>query len=339
MKRGNKKLLRHNKHNPIFKLIKPISLFLLVLLFGILGYIFIENYSLLEAVYMTVITLSTVGYSEVKPLSDEGRIFTTILIITNLGLFTYFIAIITRYFLDGDFLKDYKLFIMTDKIEQLQNHVILCGLGRNGKAAAETLLHSNIPFVVIESHAEKIEKSNMPISCFILADATTDEALIEAGIHKARALIITLPDDSDNLYTVLTARELNKKLLIVTRASKDSSVRKLKIAGANNVLMPDKLGGAHMATLVASPDVKEFIDLISSQSSSDFMIKEIVVNKEIELRKVDCWIRTGATVLGIKKDDNQYILNPQPELTVQQGWRLIVMGSEVQLTEVAKEVS
>ena len=314
-------------------------MFIFVLLFGILGFIFIEDYPLIDAVYMTVITLSTVGYSEVRTLSTEGRIFTIVLIITNLGLFTYFIAIITRYFLDGDFLKDYKLFIMTDKIEKLKNHVILCGLGRNGRAAAETLMHNQIPFVVIESQHERVENSTTPINFFIYGDATADNTLIEAGIHRARAIIITLPDDSDNLYTVLTARELNKELLIVTRASKDSSVRKLKIAGANNVLMPDKLGGAHMATLVASPDVKEFIDIISTHSSADFMIKEIEIGKELLLRKIDCWERTGATVLGIKKDDNQYILNPQPELKVSKGWRLIVMGSETQLAAVSDEVS
>jgi voltage-gated potassium channel len=333
------RLFSKNKYNPIYKLVRPFSLFIFVLLFGILGFIFIEDYPLIDAVYMTVITLSTVGYSEVRTLSTEGRIFTIVLIITNLGLFTYFIAIITRYFLDGDFLKDYKLFIMTDKIEKLKNHVILCGLGRNGRAAAETLMHNHIPFVVIESQHERVENSTTPINFFIYGDATADNTLIEAGIHRARAIIITLPDDSDNLYTVLTARELNKELLIVTRASKDSSVRKLKIAGANNVLMPDKLGGAHMATLVASPDVKEFIDIISTHSSADFMIKEIEIGKELLLRKIDCWERTGATVLGIKKDDNQYILNPQPELKVSKGWRLIVMGSETQLAAVSDEVS
>jgi voltage-gated potassium channel len=219
-----------NKYNPVYKLIRPVSLFVLIIFVGIAGYILIEGYPFLDAVYMTVITLSKVGYGEVNKLSDHGRIFTIILILTNLGLFTYFIALITRYFLDGDFLHDYKLFIMTNKIDQLSNHVIICGLGRNGMAAAQTLQNNNIPFVVVEAQRQKLENSLVSVPFFVMNDATSDESLLEAGIQRARAIIITLPDDSDNLYTVLTARELNKDILIVSRASKDSSMKKLKIA-------------------------------------------------------------------------------------------------------------
>ncbi len=331
--------LVRNLKNPVFNLARLFFLFGLVLGIGVVGYILIEHFTLLDAIYMTVITLSTVGFNEVNHLSDHGRMFTIFLIITNIGLFAYFIALITRYFLDGDFLKEYKLYKMMNKVNLLTDHVIVCGLGRNGIATCETLLLNKIPFVVIEQELERIENCPLEIGYYIISDATRDDTLIEAGIDKARALIVTLPEDADNLFTVLTARELNKNLLIVSRASKDSSVKKLKIAGADNVLMPDKLGGVHMATLVLSPDVKEFIDILSSRSSDEFMIKEIIAKRTFIMHKAECWEKTGATILGIKKQDNEYILNPQPEQEVLEGWRLIVMGSSLQLQNIEEHIA
>lgn len=334
-----RKSLERRLKNPLFNLIRLFLLFALALAVGVVGYEVIEGFTFLEALYMTVITISTVGFKEVADISDNGRIFTIFLIVTNIGLFTYFITLITRYFLDGQFLKEYKLYKMMNKVNTLQNHVIVCGLGRNGLAACQTLLANKIPFVVIEKDHDKIENSHLDIDYYIASNATQDDVLIEAGIEHAKAIIFAMPDDADNLFAVLTARELNKKILIVSRASKDSSVKKLKIAGADNVLMPDKLGGAHMATLVISPDVKEFIDLLSSHTSDDFMIKEITTLSSFVMHKADCWEKTGATVLGIKMLDNEYILNPQPALEVSKGWRLIVMGSAIQLENLTKHIS
>jgi voltage-gated potassium channel len=226
---------------------------------------------------------------------------------------------------------------MDNKIEILKDHVIICGFGRNGLAASNIFKANHIPFVIIESTKDQIEKRNVHVDHFIIADATKDETLIEAGIHRAKAIITTLPDDAANLYTVLTARELNKSVTIISRASNDASVKKLKIAGANNVIMPDKIGGIHMATLVSSPDINEFIDIIAAKSSNDFLFQELEIQKSFTLNKTDFLSRSGATIIGIKKADNNYILNPDESMEVEKGWKLILMCTKKQM-EKAKRI-
>ena len=189
------------------------------------------------------------------------------------------------------------------------------------------------------------EKHDLPLTLpftvhhFVKGDATRDEVLKEAGIERARAIIATMPVDADNLFMVLTARQLNPNIVIISRASQDSSVNKLRVAGANNVIMPDKIGGAHMATLVLSPDVKEFVDIMATQNSEQFTIAEIVSGTTISLAELNCWKNTGATILGIKKTDGEYTLNPLPNTILQPGNRLIVMGAKEQLNKVQELVS
>ena len=321
------------------KIYISLGVFALILLSGTAGYMLIEHYTFIEAAYMTVITLSTVGYAEVHPLDNAGRIFTSILILANIGTFTYFITQLSAYFLDGEFATTYKLYNMRNAISDLEGHVILCGFGRNGREAAKIFHQSKREFVVVEK--EESRKDDLPFAVkFILEnDATRDETLLEAGILKASALVTTLPEDADNLYVVLTARELNPNIKIISRASNDSSVKKLKTAGANNVIMPDKIGGAHMATLVLSPDVKEFVDLMATQSSEHFTISEIESSKTISLQELNCWASTGATLLGLKTSEGEYSLNPIPQTVVRPGNRLIVMGSKLQLGKVQQLVS
>ncbi len=288
---------------------------------------------------MTVITLATVGFTEVHPLSNAGRIFTTILILANIGTFTYFITMLSAYFLDGEFAATYKLYKMKNSINELNGHVILCGFGRNGREAAKIFHQNRKDFVVIEKLESRKDDLSFAVDFILESDATRDETLLEAGIMKASALVTTLPEDADNLYVVLTARELNPNLKIISRASNDSSVKKLKTAGASNVIMPDKIGGAHMATLVLSPDVKEFVDIMATQNSEQFTIAEIVSGTTISLAELNCWKNTGATILGIKKTDGEYALNPLPNTILQPGNRLIVMGAKEQLNKVQELVS
>ncbi len=317
-----------------FKIYVSLAAFAFVLITGTAGYMLIEHYTFIEALYMTVITISTVGFTEVHTLSEAGRIFTTIIILANIGIFTYFITQLSNYFLDGEFTETYKLYNMKKSIGELEGHILICGFGRNGREAAKILHKSGQEFVIIE----KIEsrKDDLPFNVkFILQDdATRDETLLEAGIMKASALLTTLPDDADNLYVVLTARELNPNLKIISRASNDSSVKKLKTAGASNVVMPDKIGGAHMANLVVSPDVKEFIDLMGTQGNEQFNIAEITSNITTSLEELDCWKATGATVLGIKTSHGDYSLNPSGKTVVRPGNRLIVMGAKEQLEKL-----
>jgi voltage-gated potassium channel len=297
---------------------------------GTIGYMLLENYSFMDALYMTVITVASVGYMEVQPLSESGRIFTIVLIICNIATFTFFITVLSRYFLDGEFLKTYKLLKMENAIAALQGHVIICGYGRNGREAAQVLTRSNKKVVIIERTMTSMQDVRLP-EFYLEADATKDETLLQANIHNASAIIITLPDDSENVFIVLTAKELNPTVKIISRASKDSSVKKLKTAGADNVIMPDKIGGSHMASLVLSPDVKEFLDLLHFENTDTFQVTELSIRKSISLKDLDCWNKTGATILGIKKDKQEYILNPTADTELNAGDRLIIMGNAAQI--------
>ena len=298
---------------------------------GTIGYMLIEHYNFLEAIYMTVITVASIGFNEVKPLSEHGRIFTIILILINLGLFTYFITWLSRYFFDQDFVKKYNLLTMDNKIQHLKDHVIICGFGRNGKESAQILFDNKIPFVVLEEKEDLPDGLNFEVTHFIRGDATKDEVLLEAGILNARALISSLPVDADNLFVVLTARQLNAGLTIISRASQDSSVNKLKIAGATNVIMPDKIGGAHMATLVMLPDVVELLSILGTKSNHQFRVAELKSQKSILLADLDLWKKTGCTILGIKSADKKYNINPPSTFNVHVGETFIVMGSDEQI--------
>jgi len=320
------------------KLILPVVMLLLTILCGTLGYMIIEHFSLLEALYMTVITISTVGFTEVRPLSAEGRMFTIFLILVNLGLFTYFVTLLTRFFSDGEFIKLYKQIKMENSIQHLKQHVIICGFGRNGKESAQILFNNKIPFVVLEEKNELDKELDFEVKHFMKGDATRDEVLLEAGIKNARALIITLPIDADNLFVVLTAKQLNPAIKIISRASQDSSVKKLKIAGADNVIMPDKIGGAHMATLVMLPDVVEMLSIMSTKSNESFRVAEISASKNISLGALDMWSKTNCTILGVKTEGNHYTVNPDAAYQIKPGDRLIVMGSDEQIENTKKLV-
>jgi voltage-gated potassium channel len=322
------------KQLQVFKgLLPPLVLLLGLLITGTIGYMVIEHFTFLEALYMTVITVGSVGFMEVHPLSNIGRAFTILLILLNIGIFTYFISLLSRYFFDVDFIKNYKLFKMKTAIQQLQNHVIICGFGRNGKESAQVLHDNNIPFVVLEEKAALDPNIEFAVPYFLKGDGTQDEALLEAGIKNARAIITTLPIDADNLFVVLSAKQLNPHIAVISRASQDSSVNKLKIAGANNVIMPDKIGGAHMATLVMQPDVVELLSIMGTKSNTDFRIAELVVQQTILLGELNLWANTNCTILGIKNLNNNYDINPGVNYQMQASESLIVMGSDEQISK------
>ena len=309
----------------------------LPIIVGVVGYSLLEGYSLLDALYMTVITISTVGYEVVKPLSATGKLFTIVLILINVGLLTYFITLITRYLLDGEFIKRYKQIKMENNINNLRNHVIICGFWRNGKESAHILQQNNIPFVIIESKDDWKDEVNFTVEFFIKGNGTQDEVLLAAGIEHAKAIITTLPVDADNLFLVLSAKQLNPGIKVISRASIDSSVSKLKIAGADNVIMPDKIGGAHMATLVLQPDVTEILSIMGTTSNSTFRIVELPVQRSILLSELDLWKKTSCTIIGVKNENNHYRINPDPNFNLMEGQSIIIMGSEEQI-EAAKEL-
>lgn len=305
---------------------------------GILGYMIIEGFSFIESFFMTIITVATVGFQEVHPLSDVGRIFTAFLIIFSFGIFAYAVTTFTRYIIDGIFRNYFKDNKVKKRIGKLSNHVIICGYGRNGKQAAFSLHDHKEDFVIIEKNESLVQKIREDESLlYIEGDATNDEILEAAKLESARALIVTLPNDADNLYIVLTARQLNPDLLIISRASHDHSVEKLKRAGASNVIMPDKIGGQRMAKLVAEPDLVEFIEYLMLQSHKDVSLEEIscenlaVCFKNKSIKELDIQNASGTNIIGIKRPDKSFIINPSPDMKLSPGDQLFVLGKQEQI--------
>lgn len=304
-----------------------------LIIIGTVGYVIIDNYTWINALYMTIITVGTVGFGEIQPLSDSGKLFTIFLILASLATVAFYLTMVTRLLLDGEWRKQYDLYRQGKQIDIMENHVIVCGYGRNGSQACSVLRKNRIPFVVIEQRPEHLSAIKDPATLVIQGDATKDESLIEAGLTKARALISALPNDADNLFVVLTARQLSPNLIIISRASDDHSIKKLKIAGATNVIMPDKLGGANMASLAMIPDVHELLSMLTTTHTDEFRVSEIKISKPLNLGELDLWKKTGCTVLGVKLADGSYEANPQPSYNVKAGERLIVMGS----TEIVRK--
>ncbi len=318
----------------------PLGISFLLLIVGITGFTVIENYRFVEAFYMTVITIATVGFTEVHPLSDSGRIFTSFLIITSFGTFAYSITSLTRYITDGEFRDYFKSKKLTAELEKLENHVIICGYGRNGKQAARILRSHNQRFVVIEEKEEPTQNMVEKYPHLVIkGDATQDEILLKAGINRARALIATLPVDADNLFIVLSARTLSETLNIISRASDDNSDKKLKAAGADHVIMPDMVGGAHMASLVMKPDVVEFMDYLTGVSV-DINLEEITFDKLPEnlqnktIRELEIRNKSGANIIGFKTAQGEYVINPSPETKLIPNAKLFVLGTGEQINKL-----
>lgn len=310
-----------------------------VLLAGVVGYRLIAGFSWIEALYMTIITVTTVGFQEVQPLTDQARLFTVLLIISSVFIFAFAISVITEYILSKNSLDNLKKKKVKQQIDKLNQHVIVCGFGRNGSQAAQRLKAYNRPFVIIEKSRENLEKYEGDY-LFVEGDANEDQVLEEAGIKKASYLITALPDDAANLFVVLTARQLNRKLFIISRASQISSVKKLQLAGADKVIMPDKIGGDHMASLVVLPDLITFMDKLSVEGERTTNLEEVGIEDfrgHIEcntLRDLDLRRKTGCTIIGYIKPDGTYIINPEADLPLEPKSKVIVLGRPEQIRKL-----
>lgn len=320
-----------------------IGLLILVIIIGVSGYMIIEGFSFSNAFFMTIITISTVGFREVQPLTQLGQFFTAFLIITSFGIFAYAVTTLTRYIVDGvfrNYLKDNKV---KSKIAKLTGHVIVCGYGRNGRQAIEELRRHNFQVVIVDSKDETIEsiRENQDL-LYIQGDATEDQVLLDASIQTARALITAMPNDADNLFVVITARSINPKLTIISRASNFSTDKKLRSAGATNVIMPDKIGGQRMAKLVVQPDVVDFLDYLMLRRSDGVYIEEISCKglvKGFADKSIGEWaIRrtTGANIIGMKTIDNNYIVNPSPQVKITDEDQIFVLGNPEQINNLKK---
>ena len=321
------------------KIYLAIILVLTVLTIGVMGYRYISDYTWLDALYMTIITVTTVGFMEVQPLNAEAKIFTVMLIISSVIIFSFALSVITEYILSRNSLQILKKKKVRNLIDNLTNHVIVCGFGRNGMQAVERLKAYKRPFIVIEQDKEVIEKYEDEI-LFIEGDANDDSVLMEAGVERASYLIAALPDDAENLFVVLSARQLNKELFIISRATKVTSQQKLQLGGADKVIMPDKIGGDHMASLVVIPDLITFMDKLSMEGEHTTNLEEVAIedfSDQVEcnsLRDLDLRRKTGCTIIGYIEPDGNYIINPEADMPLQPKSKVIVLGRPEQIRKL-----
>ena len=320
------------------------GLLLSILIIGIVGYMLL-GFTPSEAVYQTIITIATVGFEEVHPLDNIGMWFTSFLVVFSIGIFFYAVTTFTRYIVEGVFMNTYKDNKVKRKIEKMSDHVVVCGYGRNGRQAVQELQQHDFNVIIIEQNPDTIQLlRDTPGMLYLEGDATDEEVLRQAHIEHARAMITTLPQDADNLFVVLSAKVLNPAIKIISRASAEHSDLKLKRAGATNVIMSDKIGGQRMAKLVAQPDVVEFMELILLQSVDNVVLDEISCENISpafagkSIRELDIRNNSGANIIGMKREDNSYMINPIPDTTLKSSDKLFALGTRSQISKLIKTI-
>lgn len=326
----------------IRRILTAIGLLAITSIFGVIGFMLVEKYDLVDAIYMTVITMSTVGFGTVRDLSASGKIFSVVLIILSAGTFVYAITTITTFVVEGEVRQLFNIYQFNRKVAKLEAHYIICGLGRNGREAALELITQKRPFVVIEMNQEVIDEFNQHHDILVIkGDATHEETLEEANIHSALGLITSLSTDAENVYITLTARGMNSKLKIVARASNENSIAKLKRAGANQVIVPNLIGGRRMANQLTRPSLMEFVDIITGEGNPDLHLEEFccedhpsLINKTLAELKIRS--ETGVLVLGLKQGGRNIVLNPQAQRPLEPHDRLFVLGTYSQLGKFRK---
>lgn len=307
------------------------AIFLLfgILVVGVAGFSIIEHYPFLDAFFMTIITVTTVGFGEVHPLSPEGKVFTSILIVFSFGIFAFAASTLAKYVVSGVFYNYFKYSKVKKEIDKLQNHVIVVGYGRNGSQAVEELLNKNIPLVIIDNRESKINEIKVNANLlYIQDDPSSDEVLIYAGVKKAKALISVLPTDEENLFVVLTTHEINPGITIISRAINANTIKKLKIAGASHVIMPDKISGQQMAKMIAHPEIVEFLDYLMLEKSRDFLLSEVIwKNNSSTITIGELTSKTKLNFVGVKRTDGKYIINPDSHILIETNDLLFVLGT------------
>jgi len=302
---------------------------------GTIGYTLIEGWSLIDAVYMTMITISTVGYGEVHPLSTAGRIFSIFLIVGGVSGALFVLSALVEYAIEGRFGITRRRRQMKAKIAKLKDHFILCGYGRVGEDIARTFSEEGISFVVIDSRPDNIALAEEENYLCLAGDATTDKVLLEAGIERARGLVAAVGSDVDNTYIALSARELRPDLLIVARASSKETETKLKRAGADRVVSPSNIGARRMALLAIRPAVADFIDTVVFRRGRELQMENIIVPNSSPLIGQTVKAirqRSQANILAINRKSGKLLTNPADEESIELDDRLVIMGTAEQLT-------
>lgn len=311
-----------------------VSLFL-SLIVGVVGYVVIEGYSFLEAFYMTSMIISTVGFGEVRELTNEGKVFSSIYFLLNISLFAYVIAVLSKYLYEGELKDIFTKYMLGREVKKLVDHVIICGLGRNGYRAAMELKSENVPFVVIDAEEEVINNAfgEGHQENYLIGDATEESVLRAAGIERAKVIMACIPRDSTNVFVTLTAREINPKIKIIARAINNSAESKLKTAGADFVVNPDEIGGNYMATLVQRPEVIEFLSLLSGEGEIKLQLEEFSYDQLKEeyrgksIAEMDVRTISSVTIVSHKTNDKGYVFNPNSKTIMKETEYFIILGT------------
>lgn len=323
-----------------------LSLLASLIAFGAIGYHNLLGLDLIDSLYMTIITISTVGYAEVGIMNDSAKLFSMLLIIISLGTVGYLFTSIVSSFLEGNLKMAWRKRKMEARIEKLKNHYIVCGAGETGYNAIKQFRRRNVHFVVIEKDEAKVRDLIKADILTINGDATQDAVLKKANISEAKGLISSLSSDADNVFTVLTARQMNSRLYIVSRAINKHAGEKLKKAGANNTISPNEIGGTRMASMMLRPNVISFLDIITRAGDVVLDLEDVLIfegssliNKKLKEAKIP--EKTGLIVLAIRKNGAENLsLNPSSDEILECGDTMIVLGKEdqvKQLKSIAKD--
>lgn len=326
------------------KIVIIAAVFCLLVFGGTFGYMYFENTGFWMGLYLTIITVFTVGYGDIVPIHPSGRIFTVVLVITSVSFVFYTFSKITETMIEGELRGLFKRRKMNKEIARLRDHYIICGFGRIGKEICKILQEHHRSFVVIEKDEEEIKTLEEIGYLRIQGEAADDEVLQSAGIERAKGLVSVVASDADNLYITLTARGLNPGLYIMTRSSGGRGVQtKLKRAGATKVLSPYSIGARRMAHLIVRPTVSDFIELTMRAGELDLMMEELLVSPtshlngknliESEIRK-----KYDVIVVAIKREDGTMLFNPKPDSVIMTGDILIVLGATDHILGLAKEM-
>lgn len=322
-------------------LVIGILFFVLMVLGGAVGYMVIEGWSFTDALYMTVITLSTVGYGEVQRLSSTGRMFTMVLIILGVGFAFYLAGSIIRFMVEGRIREILGRRKLERKINAQKGHYIICGYGRVGTAICETLGPTPIDIVVIERDPARVTRLNERNILHIAGDATDEENLIKAGIERAQGLVTALKTDSDNVYVTLSARQLNPDLFVIARSAEEQAEKKMIAAGADKVVCPYRMGAHRMAQTILSPTVTDFLELTLMDTSRDIQMEEMSVDRSSKLTDValqDSGIRQDLDliIVAVKKAAGDMLFNPSSQTELHAGDTVITIGETENLEQLRR---
>jgi len=331
----------------IKKILIPGIVLFLIFFIGVFGYIYIENYNVIDAFYMTSITLSTVGFREVKKLSPNGKIFTSALIFSGISVVVYTLGNITKFFIEGELKSYLRWRNMEKKIEKLNDHYIVCGAGRTGRKIINDFLKKELEFVVVEKDEKKIEKLNDVYSkklLYVIGDATKDDTLLQANVKSAKVLISVLTTDAENLFLTLTTKDLNSKIQVITRAVDASSEKKLRRGGADFIISPFEIAAERMIATATQTNLISFVDVFSKKSKIQGLKFEMVEIKkgsqlvDVTLMEAKIPSKTNLIVIGHEVDGVMGI-NPMSYELLKENEKLLVLGTKEQIKKLIEIAS